>query len=229
MGITRLDSQSEHGDKYSLRARVFNTIRESILSGKYMPGEELKETTIGDELGVSRTPVREALRQLELEGLVEIIPNKGAYVKGITEKDIRDIYALRSLLEGLRARWAMANITDKEIEELEEIQCLFEFHLKHNNMQTIVELDSKFHDILYRSCNSKMLNHTLTDFHHYVERIRKVTLASTERAEKCYDEHMAILEACKNKDADRAEKLANEHVMSTFKNMSEKGIIPCQD
>ena len=91
-------------DKYSLRGRVFNEIREGILSGKYKQQEELKEITLGQELGVSRTPVREALRQLELEGLVKIIPNKGAYVMGLTERDIQDIYAARSALEGLCAK-----------------------------------------------------------------------------------------------------------------------------
>ena len=93
-------------DNYSLSSRVFHTIRENILSGKYATDEELKEKNIGEELGVSRTPVREALRQLELEGLVTIIPNKGAYVVGISKKDIQDIYEIRSRLEGLCAKWA---------------------------------------------------------------------------------------------------------------------------
>ena len=90
----------------SLGSRVFQRLREDILSGKYKEHDELRENTLGKELGVSRTPVREALRQLELEGLVTIIPNKGAYVTGISSKDIRDIYILRSMLEGLCARWA---------------------------------------------------------------------------------------------------------------------------
>ena len=85
----------------SLRGRVFHSIRDGILKGKYQEHEELREVTLGKELGVSRTPVREALRQLELEGLVTIIPNKGAYVTGITEKDVQDIYQIRSMLEGL--------------------------------------------------------------------------------------------------------------------------------
>ena len=93
------DVQKEVTDKYSLRGRVFHRIREDILSGKYEQNEELKEAAIGAELGVSRTPVREALRQLELEGLVTIVPNKGAYVNGITSKDVKDIYAIRSYLE----------------------------------------------------------------------------------------------------------------------------------
>ena len=98
-------------DQYSLRGRVFNKLREDILAGNYEENCELKEAAISKELGVSRTPVREALRQLELEGLVSIIPNKGAYVKGITAKDIYDVYVMRSYLEGLCARWACEHIT----------------------------------------------------------------------------------------------------------------------
>ncbi|MBP3198128.1 MAG: GntR family transcriptional regulator, partial [Butyrivibrio sp.] len=89
------DLKEEVTDKYSLRGRVFHRIREDILNGKYKDHEELKEVAIGQELGVSRTPVREAFRQLELEGLIQIIPNKGAYVTGIKVKDIQDIYMIR--------------------------------------------------------------------------------------------------------------------------------------
>ena len=88
-------------DNYSLSARVYNHIRDGILSGRYKDGDELKEMTIGEELGVSRTPVREALRQLDLEGLITIIPNKGAFVEGVSLDDIRDIYDIRARLEGL--------------------------------------------------------------------------------------------------------------------------------
>ena len=90
-------------DRYSLSAKVFRKLREDILSGKYQPEEELKEQVIADGLGVSRTPVREALRQLELERLIRIVPNRGAFVEGITTKDVKDIYQIRMLLEGLCA------------------------------------------------------------------------------------------------------------------------------
>ena len=111
------DVKREVTDKYSLRGRVFHKLREDILSGKYEEHEELKEVAIGEELGVSRTPVREAFRQLELEGLIQIIPNKGTYVTGITEKDVQDIYMIRSLLEGLCARWATEHITKEQLEK----------------------------------------------------------------------------------------------------------------
>ncbi|WFR59820.1 GntR family transcriptional regulator [Anaerocolumna sp. AGMB13025] len=218
------DVHKEVTDKYSLRGRVFNKIREDILSGKYSQNEELKETSIGVELGVSRTPVREALRQLELEGLVNIIPNKGAYVNGISEKDIHDIYIIRSYLEGLCARWACEHITQEQIDELEEIVYLSEFHTKKEHHEQIVELDNKFHQLIYEASDSKILNHVLSDFHHYVQRIRKITLSSDNRAANSNKEHTAILDAIRQRDGEKAEFLAHEHIMNTIKNISEQGL-----
>lgn len=216
--------QKEVTDKYSLRGRVFNRIREDILSGKYSENEELKENTIGNELGVSRTPVREALRQLELEGLVKIIPNKGAYVTGISEKDIHDIYVIRSYLEGLCARWACEKITKDQIEALEEVIYLSEFHTKKEHHEQIVELDNKFHELIYQASDSKILRHVLTDFHHYVQRVRKITLSKTERATDSNAEHTAILEAIRTRDGDLAERLAHEHIIKTIQNITKQGL-----
>ncbi|SHO51115.1 GntR family transcriptional regulator [Anaerocolumna xylanovorans] len=218
------DVHNDNTDKYSLRGRVFTKIREDILSGKYKQNDELKETTIGQELGVSRTPVREALRQLELEGLVNIIPNKGAYVNGISEKDIHDIYIIRSYLEGLCAKWACEYITQEQIDALEEVVYLSEFHAKKEHHEQIVELDNKFHQLIYEASNSKILNHILSDFHHYVQRIRKITLASDMRAANSNKEHTAILDAIRQRDGEKAEMLAHEHIMSTIRNISERGL-----
>lgn len=216
---------NELTDKYSLRGRVFVKIREDILKGRYRQNEAIKETQISKELDVSRTPVREALRQLELEGLVTIIPNKGAIVTGITSKDIYDIYIIRSLIEGLSARWATKNITKEQIETLEEILYLSEFHLQKGHMEQLYELDNKFHETLYDICNSKILKHVLSDFHHYVQRVRKESLSSNERARKSIMEHKAILEAIKQGDYEKVELLTNEHVKSTAKNVEDKKII----
>lgn len=216
--------QKDIVDKYSLRGRVFKKIREDILSGKYQQNEELKETSIGTELGVSRTPVREALRQLELEGLVTIVPNKGAYVNGISEKDIHDIYIIRSYLEGLCAKWACEHISKEQIDDLEEIVYLSEFHARKEHHEQILALDNKFHQLIYEASNSKILHHVLTDFHHYVERVRKITLASEARAINSNNEHTAILEAIKRRDGEKAEELAHEHIMNTIKNISDRGL-----
>jgi DNA-binding GntR family transcriptional regulator len=222
--LDEADVVKETTDKYSLRGRVFNRIREDILSGKYRRNEELKENTIAIELGVSRTPVREALRQLELEGLVSVVPNKGAHVNGITPKDIQDIYIIRSYLEGLCARWACENITNEQVEELEEIIYLSEFHAKKDHHEQILELDNKFHEIIYEASKSKMLEHVLSDFHHYVKRVRKVTLSSMTRAIESNQEHMVMVEAIKQRDADRAEELAKEHIRNTIQNISKQGL-----
>lgn len=218
------DLHKEVTDRYSLRGRVFNKLREDILSGVYHENEELKENTIGLELGVSRTPVREALRQLELEGLVTMIPNKGAYVTGITSKDIHDIYIIRSYLEGLCARWACDHITEAQIEALEEILYLSDFHARRSHFEQLVELDNKFHDLIYKASGSKILDHVLSDFHHYVERIRKITLAMPNRAAKSSQEHAAIVDAIRKRDSNLAEALAHEHIMNTIKNMDEQGL-----
>ena len=218
------DVKQEVNDKYSLRGRVFNTIREDILSGKYKEHEELREVAIGEELGVSRTPVREAFRQLELEGLIQIVPNKGAYVTGITAKDVGDIYMIRSKLEGLCARWATDHITEEQLEELEENVYLAEFHAKKGHLDQMAELDNRFHQILYESCNSKQLARLLVDFHEYVLRVRRKTLSNGSRGKVSNNEHRQIMEAIKAKDKDRAEALANEHIVNAYDNMVKNGL-----
>ena len=220
----KYDVKQEVTDKFSLRGRVFHRLREDILSGKYRAGDELKEVAIGEELGVSRTPVREAFRQLELEGLIQIIPNKGAYVTGITQKDVKDIYMIRSLLEGLCARWACEHITDEQMEEMEENIYLSKFHAQKGHLEQLAELDNRFHEILYEACNSKMLEHQLRDFHEYVLRVRKKTLSNVNRGPKSNEEHEQIMMAIKAKDADKAEKLANMHMINAYENMVKTGL-----
>ena len=191
-------------DQFSLRGKVFHTIRENILSGRYKYQEELRESTLGKELGVSRTPVREALRQLELEGLVTIVPNKGAYVNGITAQDVEVIYQMRSRLEGLCARMACERITREQLDEMEEVILLSKFHEKKGN---------------YEGCQSKLLEHELKNLHQYVQRVRKTSLESGQRAEKSTQEHENIMLAIRDKDPDRADELATRHVMNTISNI----------
>lgn len=222
--MSSYDVKKEVTDKYSLRGRVFHKLREDILSGKYQEHEELKEVAIGEELGVSRTPVREAFRQLELEGLIQIVPNKGAYVTGITAKDVKDIYMIRSSLEGMCARLATENITKEQLEELEENVYLASFHASKGHMEQMAELDSRFHHILYEACNSKMLENLLQDFHHYVIRIRKKTLSTKERGIASNEEHRKIMEAIKAKDAKEAERQATMHMNNAYDNMVKNGL-----
>ena len=222
--MSNYDVKQEVTNKYSLRGRVFSKVREDILSGRYKDHEELKEVAIGEELGVSRTPVREAFRQLELEGLIQIVPNKGAYVTGITAKDVEDIYRIRSLLEGLCARWATEYITKEQLDELEENVYLTDFHAERGHLDQIAELDNRFHQILYEACNSKQLQRLLVDFHEYVLRVRKKTLANGGRGKVSNEEHRQIMEAIKDKDANQAELLANNHIINAYDNMVKNGL-----
>ena len=216
----------EEYQDHSLGGRVFQKIREDILYGKYKENDELRENTIGKELGVSRTPVREALRQLELEGLVTIIPNRGAYVTGISHKDIWDIYVIRSMLEGLCARWAAKNITDAQLDELEETILLSEFQMKKESgfsAEQVAALDGRFHSILYEASGSRILDHVLTDFHNYVQTARRSSVVSEDRARKSIREHRQILRAIKDRDEEMAEQLANEHIMHVMQNLKKQG------
>lgn len=207
-----------HQEK-SLGGQIFDKVREDILSGVYAQGEELKEATLGARLGVSRTPVREALRQLELEGLVEIIPNRGARVTGISRKDVTDIYQMRLRMEGLAARWAAEHMTEEEMAELEEVVLLSEFHLNHEKHDQVARLDGRFHEVIYHASSSRMLEHVMTDFHHYVKKARVTSVKSRRRAEESVTEHKDILEAIKRRDGDLAEKLASEHIQHVIDNL----------
>lgn len=216
----------EEYQDHSLGGRVFQKLREDILSGKYKENDELRENAIGKELGVSRTPVREALRQLELEGLVTIIPNRGAYVTGISHKDIWDIYTIRSMLEGLCARWAAEHITEAQLDELEEAILLSEFQMKKEsgfNTEQIASLDGRFHAILYEASGSRILSHVLTDFHNYVQTARKSSIVSEDRARKSIREHRQILRAIRDRDPEMAEQLANEHIVHVMQNLKKQG------
>ena len=207
------------GTEKSLRGQVFDKIRSDILNGKYKRGEELVESAIGKELGISRTPVREAIRQLELEGLVQLVPNKGAFVTGISEKDVRDIYLIRARLEGLAARMAAKNITPELLEAMEETFVLSEYHAKKEHYEQVCEMDSKFHKLLYKASGSRILEHTLTDFHQYVQRVRMASIMQKRRMEKSNDEHDAILTAIREHDEEKAELVATRHISNTVENL----------
>lgn len=218
------DVHNEASDKYSLCGRVFRKIRGDILNRRYNENDELREAAIAEELGVSRTPVREAFRQLELEGLIRIVPNKGAYVTGISSSDVADIYEIRSLLEGLCARWATKKITKEKIEEMEETILLSEFHLSKEHYEQLIELDNRFHMQLYESCESKLLIHLLKDFHQYVRKERQTTLSDKARSAAAVEEHKSIMEAIRDGNAELAEKLADEHICNAYRNMVKCGL-----
>lgn len=210
---------SNSEDKYSLRGRVYNSLREDILNGKYKAGDNLVEMKIAAELEVSRTPVREAIRQLEFEGLVESIPNKGVTVKGITEKDIEDIYKIRAVLEELSVKWALSEITDEDVENLQEAYELMEFYTGKGDVDQIAILNTRFHEIIFNASKSTILKNILRDFQFYVKLARHESLSTPGRKEEALKEHHDILKAIKDKNVEAAVEAISIHVRNSSKNI----------
>jgi len=203
----------------TLRENIADIIRKRIIYQELEPGQKIVEQDLAKEFKTSRAPIREALRQLELEGLVNIIPNKGAYVTGISDKDVHDIYMIRSMLEGLCVRWATEHITQEQLEELDEIILLSEYHMDKGHSDQLTELDGRFHQILYEASQSRILDHVLSDFHKYVQLARRTSVKTEERAIKSIGEHNEILNAIKAKDAEKAGNLATIHIMHVMENL----------
>ena len=211
-------------DDRSLRIRVFNAIENAILDGEYKDGDSLNELRLSKELGVSRTPVREALMQLELEGLVRNVPNKGAVVIGVTEQDIHDIYEIRIRIEGLASRLCAENITEDELRALEQIVDLQEFYLLKNDTEQIWKLDGDFHKIIYDASRSRPLRFTLSNFHNYIKKARDISVQTEGRAVKTVAEHRAILDAIRARNGALAEQLTAQHICNAEVNLFENGL-----
>jgi len=213
------DLDPEDLDRYSLRGRIFAKVRDDILSGRYHSGDILVENKLAEEFGVSRTPVREAIRQLELEGLVKTVPNRGVVVEGISSRDVKDIYTIRGLIESLAARWAAQRITPEELQQLREIVELQEFYTAKNDVEQVTRLDTKFHELILNACKSKPLKHALSGFVAYAQRARVASLKVPGRIKQTLAEHKAIYEAIAARDPDEAERAVNLHVMKAEKNL----------
>jgi DNA-binding GntR family transcriptional regulator len=213
--------QKEFDQPHSLTSKVFHILQDDIINGVYEVGESLVETKLSEQLGVSRTPIREAIRQLELEGLVHSLPNKGVFVKGISSQDIKDIYTIRTMVEGLAARWAAEKITVEELKELRDALELEEFYTRKNDINHLLELDSLFHELIFKASKSRPLIHVLSMFHHNVQRARTASLESPGRAKKTLDEHQAIFRAISEGNESESERLATEHVMNASFSLKE--------
>ncbi len=200
-------------DNYKpLRELVFESLREAIIQGRLKPGERLMEMQLADEMGVSRTPVREAIRKLELEGFVVMIPRKGAYVAGISVKDIVDIFEVRASLEALAAGLAAERITDEELEELERSLVQISEVNEKQDIDAIVETDVCFHDLIYKACRNERLVQIITHLKEQIQRFRTTSLSQPGRSRDALSEHRAIVEAISERNVEMAQSLAREHI-----------------
>ena len=195
-----------------LRDVVFNTLRQAILRGELKPGERLMEIQLANKLGGSRTPVREAIRKLELEGLVLMIPRKGAEVADISEKSLKDVLEVREALEELAARLACDKITKEGINRLKEAAQDFRSALKSNDITQMAEADVRFHDVICNATENQKLGQLLNNLREQMYRYRIEYLKDQHVYEKLLSEHEEIIRHIEKGEKDEAARVVSRHI-----------------
>ena len=195
-----------------LRDVVFNTLRQAILRGELKPGERLMEIQLANKLGVSRTPIREALRKLELEGLVNMVPRKGAEVADITEESLRDVLEVRKALEELSVQLACEKITEEEIEELKRVAERFKDTLDDQDVTKIAEADVAFHDVIYTATDNQKLILLLNNLREQMYRYRVEYLKKEEAYPQLIAEHEELIDNISKRNKEEATRIMCEHI-----------------
>lgn len=204
---------SVHMDEYlPLRDVVFNTLRQAILKGELKPGERLMEIALAERLGVSRTPIREAMRKLELEGLVVMIPRRGAQVANITEKDLNDVLEVRIALENMAIEKACKRMTDEEMGRLWLAAKEFERTMAEGDLVRLAEADVAFHEIIYQASDNRRLNQVLNNLREQIYRYRVEYLKDEDTRNVLVKEHEELTRAIKERDVKRAQEISFEHI-----------------
>ena len=195
-----------------LRDVVFNTLRQAILRGELKPGERLMEIQLANKLGVSRTPIREAIRKLELEGLVLMIPRKGAEVAEITEKNLRDVLEVRCALEELAVQLACDRMDEDGIKAMKEASALFCNTLDSDDITRIAQADVAFHDIIYAATDNRRLIQLLNNLREQMYRYRIEYLKKKECYPQLLEEHQTIIDSIESRDKGRATQITGQHI-----------------
>ena len=195
-----------------LRDVVFNTLRKAILTGQLKPGERLMEVHLANRLGVSRTPIREAIRKLELEGLVIMIPRRGAEVAEITEKSLSDVLEVRRALDALSVELSCDRITEEELKELKNACDEFEKTVKEKDVSRIAKADVALHDIIVQATGNQRLQQLVNNLAEQMYRYRFVYIKDESQHEKLIAEHKEIYESIACHDKERASKAAKLHI-----------------
>lgn len=200
-------------DNYKpLREIVFEHLREAIISGVLKPGERLMELQLAEDMGVSRTPVREAIRKLELEGLVIMVPRRGAYVSDLSIRDIAETFEIRAALESLAAGLAAERIVPEELEQLERILVQIGECEMESDLSRIAELDEEFHALLFAATRNQRLTQIVSNLREQITRFRKTSLSTPGRFKAVFQEHKNIVEAISERNSALAQSLAREHI-----------------
>ncbi|MBR0456360.1 MAG: GntR family transcriptional regulator [Firmicutes bacterium] len=195
-----------------LREMVYEELKMQILKGSIIPGTRMMEVELAEEMGVSRTPIREAIRKLEKEGLVTIEPRRGAYASMISTEDMVEILEVRQDLEGLAAYFAANRMSDEQMAELKEVSNNYNEAVKRGKMEDMIKYDTRFHHIIVESCRNKILVQMIEQLQELVLRFRYIYYDNFRRAENMPEEHEAIVAAISEGDADKARAAADIHI-----------------
>ena len=204
-----------------LRDVVFNTLRQAIMRGQLKTGERLMEIQLANKLGVSRTPIREAIRKLELEGLVLMIPRKGAEVAQITEKNMQDVLEVRKALEELSVQLACERITPEQVEEMKMAAEDFRKVLKSGDVTKIAEADVKFHDIIFAATNNQRLITLLNNLREQMYRFRVEYLKQKECYPQLLEEHDKLIALISGGEVEEACELMGCHIDNQASTVSD--------
>lgn len=200
-------------DSYKpLRELVLDAIRNAIMNGALQPRERLMEIQLAEELGVSRTPIREALRKLELEGFIVMVPRKGAYVADLSFKDIADVFEIRAALEGLAAGLAAERITEDELDAMERLLVGKQEAITSGDIDRLVEVDTSFHELMYKASRNERLATIISNLREQIQRFRLTSLSFPGRNKESLQEHKQLVEAIQARDSQLARQLAQEHI-----------------
>ena len=208
-------------DYRTIQDLVFTTLRDEILSGELEPGERLNTSQLSERLGVSRTPIREALNRLTSIGLVENIPHRGAFVRKLSIEEIIEMYYIRAALEGIAARLAARNLTEEEIQQLLQYCDQMESHLSTGHYQKILDTNFEFHSIIYQAAQSPRLQNLILQYYRHSEQYRALGLELPGRYAEICQEHRNLALALAERDMEGAESNAREHHLNTARRIAK--------
>ncbi|MBZ0253873.1 MAG: GntR family transcriptional regulator [Candidatus Methylomirabilis sp.] len=194
----------------TLRERIVETVREAIIKGDLTPGERLTEPDLAERFGISRTPIREAFRQLESEGFLKVVPRKGALVTPITEKDVREFYEIKGILEGYAARRGAEKLTDKEIDRMEALNTALAKYAAEGDQKNLFRAHNEFHETFVRAAGNEKLSQLITNLVHQFQRFR-IALSIYGGIQTSIEQHRDLIAAFRRRDPDAAERLAREN------------------
>jgi DNA-binding GntR family transcriptional regulator len=196
----------------TLREKIVETIRNAIVNGQLASGTRVAEPDLAGKFGISRTPIREAFRQLESEGFITVIPRKGAIVASLSPKDVADFYDLKAVLEGYAARTAAKKLTPKDIERMESVNRQMEAAAAKKDVRKVLSLHNEFHDIFVRSCGNEKLHSIVQHLVMQFQRFRLI-MAMPGRVEGIIQQHREIIDAFREQDSALAESLVQKNAL----------------